>query len=311
VAGNVVNSTSFSPFGSFKGEIKVANADFNGDGVNDFVVAQGKNGKASVRVLNGTDPTGGTLLFKVAAYSSTFHGGVNVAAADVDGDGVPELITAPDSGLRPVKVFSGVGAHTLLFTLSPFGTTFKAGVRVAAGDINGDGRADLIMGAGPCVIGPRVLIVSGADTTVVLGDFKAFQANFRGGVYVAAGDVNGDGRADVIVGAGTSPGASPGIVTGVASTPSPGAQVNVYDGGNFKGGFSSVITTFQAYAGFNGGVRVAAADFNADGRADIITGPGPGKGFGPRLKAFIAATTSEVESFFVFDDPNYEGGLNL
>ena len=87
--------------------------------------------------------------------------------------------------------------------------------------------------------------------------------------------------------------------------------MNVYDGGNFKGGFSSVITTFQAYAGFNGGVRVAAADINGDGRADIITGPGPGKGVGPRLKAFIAATMSEVESFFVFDDPTYKGGLNL
>ena len=155
VAGNVVNSTSFSPFGKFKGEIHVANADFNGDGVNDFVVAQGKDGQAIVRVLNGTDPTGGTQLFQVAAYPSKFHGGVNVAAADVDGDGVPELITAPDSGKQPVEVFSGVGAHALLFTLSPFGATFTDGVRVAAGDVNGDGRADIITGVGPSMIGPR------------------------------------------------------------------------------------------------------------------------------------------------------------
>ena len=76
---------------------------------------------------------------------------------------------------------------------------------LAAGDVNGDGRADIIMGDdGPSKIGPRILIVSGADTTVVLGDFKAFDSNFRGGLYVAAGDVNGDGRADVIVGTGAA-----------------------------------------------------------------------------------------------------------
>ena len=99
---------------------------------------------------------------------------------------------------------------------------FAGGVHVAAGDVDGDGRTDIITGAGPGG-GPHVEVFSGADVTrfelfspydaafyeSVLGGFFAYDPFFPGGVHVAAGDVDGDGRADIITGAG--PGGGPHV----------------------------------------------------------------------------------------------------
>ena len=72
-----------------------------------------------------------------------------------------------------------------------------ADVRVAVGDVNGDGVPDLITGAGPGS-DPRVKVYSGADGSP-LQDFDAFEPSFDGGVYVAAGDLTGDGVDELIV----------------------------------------------------------------------------------------------------------------
>jgi hypothetical protein len=56
-------------------------------------------------------------------------------------------------------------------------------VRIAAADVNGDGHADIIAGAGPGG-GPTVKIFSGADLSLITA-FTAFEPGFTGGVYVA------------------------------------------------------------------------------------------------------------------------------
>src|SRR5207253_2327651 len=84
--------------------------------------------------------------------------------------------------------------------------------------------------------------------------FFAFPG-FTGGAFVAAGDVDGDGTDDIIVGAGA--GAGPHVKV-------------------FSGKDNSLLRSFFAYDGFTGGVRVASGDFNHDGTDDIITGTGPG-----------------------------------
>ena len=78
---------------------------------------------------------------------------------------------------------------------------------VAAGDVNGDGRADIITGAGPGG-GPHVRVFSGVDLSE-LASFYRLRPDFAGGVSVAAGDINGDGLADIITGAG--PGGGPHV----------------------------------------------------------------------------------------------------
>src|SRR5947199_290703 len=110
--------------------------------------------------------------------------------------------------------------------------------RAAAGDVNHDGFADIIAGAGPG--GAPVVMVYSGKNLARLKSFFAYSRTFTGGVNVAAGDVNGDGRADVITGAG----------------PGGGQRVMAFDG---KSG--AAIRNFLAFGGASaGGIRVASGD---------------------------------------------------
>ena len=141
------------------------------------------------------------------AFDASFTGGVFVAAADVNGDGFADLIVGAGPGGGPhVKVFSGADG-SLLASFYAYAPTFHGGVTVAAGDVNADGLADVVTGAGPGG-GPHVKVFSGADFST-LASFYAYAPTFRGGVNVAVGDLNGDGSADVVAGAG--PGGGPHV----------------------------------------------------------------------------------------------------
>ena len=173
----------------------------NHDGVADIAVGQGPGSRPAVTVLNGKS---GAQLASYAPFAASFRSGVSVALGDVDHDGRADLVVGTGAGTpAQVKVYSGK-THALLETLSPFGATFRGGVSVAAGDVNGDGTADVIVGTGSGV-SSQVKVFSGATSTP-LESLAPFKASFQGGVTVAAGDVDGDGKADVIVGSG--PGAT-------------------------------------------------------------------------------------------------------
>src|SRR5204863_51914 len=99
-----------------------------------------------------------------------------------------------------------------------FVPTFTGGVNVAAGDLTGDGKVEIIAAAetnsGPLV---RVFSQSGA----MLQSFFAYSPSFTGGVNVAARDIDGDGRADTrtVAGAGDVNGAVVGVpYTGALGT---------------------------------------------------------------------------------------------
>src|SRR5262249_36478306 len=140
--------------------------------------------------------------------------------------------------------------------------------------------------------GPHLRVFNATTGQEILGFFP-YPPGFTGGVRVALGDVNGDGVADVITGAG--PGGSP--------------HVQVFDGATLLRGQIVPLYSFLAYpAGFSGGVFVAGADLDGDGKADIITGAGPGGG--PHVRVFDGATGGPlaipVGSFFPHD-PAFTG----
>ena len=110
-------------------------------GKQQFATGADKGGGPHVRVQ---ETVTGRFISDFLAYDSAFRGGVRVANADVNGDGVPDIITAPGPGGGPhIKVFDGTDLH-LIYSFMAYDIDFTGGVFVAAGDVNGDGKADII-----------------------------------------------------------------------------------------------------------------------------------------------------------------------
>ena len=275
--------TPFSP--DFTGGVRVAAGDIDRDGLPDLVCAAGPGGGPRVVVYSGKD---GSVLRDFFAYDPAFTGGVSVAAGDVDGDGVADVITAAGAGGGPhVKAFSGTDG-SLLANFFAFAPNFRGGATVAAADFTGDGKADLAVGAGPGG-GPHVRVFdvgTGKPVPGPVGSFFAFAPDFRGGVEVGtdalAGDVTGDGKADVVVGRGAGA----------------GSLVRVFDGVTAK-----VALEFSPFGpGMTAGVRVATAFVDDDPYADVIVGTGAGpastvKVFGGKTGVELAAPMSPYAPF--------------
>jgi hypothetical protein len=243
------------------------------------------------------------------------------------------IVTGTATTSTQVKRFS---TPTLAETASFFAFPgFTGGVRVAVGDVNGDGVGDIITGAGPGGA-PQVQVFDGV-TLASIRNFFAYPVGFTGGVYVAAGDINGDGSADIITGTDSGTPANVKVFDAITS-----AELrNILPFGSFSGGVrvaagkvnsdgiadiivgagpggSPLITVFDGLSGatihnflaypaaFSGGVFVAAADVNLDLRADIITGAGPGGG--SEVKKFSGVTAALIGSLLA---PAFTGGTHV
>jgi uncharacterized delta-60 repeat protein len=263
--GELVLDTELTPFPGFTGAVRVATADLTGDGVDDLIFASGP-GRADLRILDGA--TGTDLLTDTffTPYESTFTGGLFVAAADLDGDGVAEIVVSPDTGgSARVQVFALAGGSLAqkdnFFAIDD--PSFRGGCRVAVGDLDGDGTADLAVGAGSGG-GPRVALFNGTDLLHMHdaplkldADFFAFAdaEKLHGGVFVAAGDTDGDGVAELALAAGDGGG--------------PRVALTRLHGGRLADFFPDDDTQ-------RGGARIALKDADGDGLADLIVGAGAG-----------------------------------
>lgn len=274
----------YSP--NFTGGVVTALGDVNHDGVIDLIAGPGPGGGPNIKVISGTDFS--TVLYNFFAFESTFSGGVTVASADIDGDLYADILVGAGPGGGPrIKVFSGKNL-TVLRDFFAFEPTFSGGVTIATGLINSDLQVDILVGAGPGG-GPRLKVFDGASLGVVM-DFFVYDAAFRGGINVAAGNLYGGPSDQIIVGAGAGG----------------GPNVRVYDANK------NILQDFFAYnPGFMGGVRVAPTIFGSNGPG-IITAPGPGNPVSSSPSDFLALHVYLGINLFLDFYPyssNFSGGL--
>ncbi|MFH1326492.1 MAG: S8 family serine peptidase [Candidatus Falkowbacteria bacterium] len=192
------------------------------------------------------------------------------------------IITAPQSATTSaVQIFNT--NNTALNKFNAYTDNFLGGANIASGDIDGDGIDEIITGAGPGG-GPHVRIFDSAGN--VKGQFFAYHQNFRGGVNIAVGDIDGDGANEIITGPGKG-----GI-----------AEIKIFDNK------LRIRKSFIAYhQNFRGGVQVAIGDTNGDGIEEIVTGTGLGGG--PHVRIFDKR--GNVKGQFFAYDKNFRGGVNI
>jgi hypothetical protein len=231
--------------------------DFDGDGYADVIV--GASGTSRVHVYNGSATgTATTAQTLTAPAGATNFGAVVASAGDVNGDGYGDAIVSA-TGSSTVYVFHGgpTGlAATPATTLSPPPASSGFGAAIAAaGDTNGDGYADVIVGA-PGSNTAYVFVGSATGLSTTPRTLSApFGASSFGAAVAGAAEVNGDRYSDVLVGA-------------------PGSNRVLLYLGQLSTGIG--VTPTQTIAGpvlrSSFGTSIGITDFNADGFTDVAVG---------------------------------------
>jgi hypothetical protein len=263
----------------FDGGVRVDMADLNGDGVPDLIVAPGPSRTVAglpVRVYDGRDLN---LLIEFVPFAG-WKGGLYVAGADLTKAG-RALVAATAEGTQHVKVFDlALGKEIDSFFAHDQKVT--GGVRLAWGDVNGDGVPDVVTVNGPGNATTVVKVFSGKNREV-LAEFPVLDNKYRGGGYVAAADVTGNGLANPVVGLDAG---GPPLVRVFDAQGKPLAEWLAFD------------------ERFRGGVRVAVS-----ATRHVVAGPGPGAKNSP-VRVFHTGRLKnppvEIVPFVGFD-----GGVNV
>jgi hypothetical protein len=212
------------------------------------------------------------------AYNDKFRGGNQVIETDINNDGKDEFVVA---SVNQVKIYDYLGREQ--YSFYPYTERYSQGVNITVGDLDNNGTMEIITGTEHGG-GPHVRVFNSKGVLINPG-FFAYAENFRGGVNITVGDLDGNGTQEIIAGAGVGGGPHVRVFNSSGKLINPG---------------------FFAYdKAFRGGVNVVAADINGDGRDEIITGPG--KGGSPQVKVFNNRGEIVGPVFFAFDEKLRDG----
>ncbi len=268
-----------TPFAGFGGAVSVAMGDVDGDGVYDLIVGAGKDHAPEIVVYSGKSNFA-VERARFPAFASTFHGGVSVAAAQIDGTAADNIIVATGPGMTgEVRVFRtalpALGVAPAVFTsFKPYGDD-KNGVTLGAGFVDFPTGRDSIVTAPRAGSVAEVKVwafsllrpipgapVAKADERMDHGvagqpintsSFLPFGKDYRGGVSLATGWLAG------------SLGGAKRIVVGQLSDT---GQVKVFTGGSALDGGPSLYLHSPAQHG-------RGATFKEMASLKPFTGSGP------------------------------------
>ena len=270
-------------------------------------------------------------LARALEYASNFAGQGSVVSGRSVREPVSSFVVAQQSGAEPlVRRVNGQGE--ILAEFYAYDVAFSGGVRLAMGDVDGDGEEEIVTGAGPGG-GPQVRIFD-LDGNVE-GQFFAFEEGDRLGIFVTVGDVNADGVDEILVTSDTGGtghvrifnryGHLKGAFFPLGRTTSPvqlalgnvdedpeleiistlasggDGTVFIHDGtGRYKG-------SFIAFDGTVSGLHLASVDVDTDGVEEIVVVPTAG--YIPQV-AVYNQSGSLLRMFFAFPY-EYRGGVEL
>jgi len=257
--------------------LSIATADLNGDGNVDIALRT----EQGVQILLGNGK-GGFTLGAFYALKQSVQGYDAITLADMNNDGIPDIVTTSLGGPSVVYIFLGNGDGTFK---TPTSYTAIEPYAVAVGDFNGDGNLDVAVAqAGNDSIG--VFLGNGNGTLQ-----PEFNYAVSGGFHaetIAIGDLNGDGKLDIV---------------------SASQFINIFFG-NGDGTFQTPVVLSA------GASQVAVADVNNDGQPDIVFSIGAAVGVylnkgGGTFTNYIVSQSTGLSGGFALADFNHDGNIDV
>lgn len=241
------------------GTAVAGSGDINGDGFDDLIIGsphETSNGMGAGRVMVVSGLNGTLLYLAQGSAPSAFLGASVSMAGDVDNDGFPDFAMGAPGDYRMqdppgrVRVVSGATGQDLFVVVDASGSE-QLGVAVSdAGDADGDGFDDILIGAARRQLAGGALLISG-QTGLLIRDFVGEQPfDYFGLVVSSAGDVDGDGIEDHVIGGN-------------------GGYAKVYRGVNG----ALHYTSRRGFPGDRYGTSLdEIGDLDGDGRSDLVIG---------------------------------------